>query len=149
MTIEKVKALFAQSGEPDLAGGGILADSFRGMLFVVLAGDAVKDELAKWDELMDNFVRQELALVAEPQEGLYDTMRTNLTKELTSASMSWKTYLNGLRFLGLTSVRFVTMGHIGEIALDPIVRDITWTGPKKAPEAPEAPQAPAAEGQSE
>jgi hypothetical protein len=148
MSKELVKAMLANIGQPAaLSDGGILAANFREMLLTL------KVDEPKWDELMDKFVRQEMQLVEQSNDSIYDTMRANLTKELTAAQFSWKTYLNGMRFLGFTGVKFVTSGSINGVDVVTVSTPINWTGPKapapEAPKAPEAPEAPAAEGQSE
>jgi hypothetical protein len=126
MSNEAVKALLSNSGEAAaLTGGGILADNFRRMLF------ALQVDEQKWDVLMDKFVNQELQLVEKRDDSTREALVANLTKELTAPSLSWKTYLNGLRFLGLTSATITVVGAINSVPLTPVVSQVTWTGPRE------------------
>lgn len=132
MSNDTVKALLAGTSEAAaLTGGGILADNFRRMLLSLHVDEQ------KWDDLMDKFVQQEIRLVEKPDETTRATLAENLTKELTAPSMTWKTYLNGLRFLGLTAANIIVTGMINGKELVPIPSHIDWTGPRK-PDAEDA-----------
>jgi hypothetical protein len=132
MSNDTVKALLAGTSEAAaLTGGGILADNFRRMLL------SLQVDEQKWDELMVKFVQQEMQLVEKPDETTRDALTANVTKELTAPSMTWKTYLIGLRFLGLTAANIVVTGVINGKELVPIPSRIDWTGPRK-PDAEDA-----------
>lgn len=131
MSNEAVKALLSNNAPPAaMTDGGILADLFRRML------TSLNVDEFKWDELMDKFVRQELQLIENPEAGTYDALGANLTKELTAPTMTWKTYLNSLRFLGLTGAQFTVSGTVNGIGMIPISNQVNWTGPQK-PSAPD------------
>jgi len=131
MSNEAVKALLSNTAEPAaMTRGGILADNFRRLL----ASRHVDEQ--RWDELLDKFVRQELQLVEHSDQSTYDALANNLTKELTAPAMSWDTYLNGLRFLGLTGASITVTGFVNGVAIQPVVSDFTWTGPQRPAEAP-------------
>jgi hypothetical protein len=123
MSKEMIKALLG-GGEPLPGAGiaGILAHNFR---MIIKARQIDEDQ---WGVLMDAYIAKLGPLDRKDSTAL----RGNLAKEFGRPTMTWKTYVKALHFLGFTRVDFGIAGEGVGFTLDPVVTRVVWDGPPAA-----------------
>lgn len=81
------------------------------------AANVGKMEGALWESYMDTYIKREIAADAEDSgtassiKTTIGSLRTNLKKNLSRESMTWRTFVTGLRFLQLSTAHITVTIH--------------------------------------
>lgn len=94
------------------------------MNMLLQAAGVAKMEGPLWEEYLDTYIKREVATSSDNNDNsavaksTVGSLRTNLKKNLSRESMTWRTFVTGLRFLQLSTAHItVTIYPVGKPAM--------------------------------